>query len=160
VRSLHDFYRTAQHTPLIVDTTHFSLTTDTDSAKLWVHWLETKEEGGADYHMELISQAFLRPLTPRDTGMADMRKMLRNILEYAVSARLDSIKAAIANLPLPPPQTRNPKRGQSTKSTSSSDTMPNPAALVGHPLVTAPRFDAQLPTPELSSPPLKRPREE
>ncbi|KAF2000487.1 hypothetical protein P154DRAFT_434731 [Amniculicola lignicola CBS 123094] len=134
VRSLHDFYRTAQHTPPIVDTAHFSLTTDTDSVKLWVHWVETKEDGGADYHMELISQAFLRPLTPRDTGMVDMRKMLRNILEYAVGARLDNIKAAIASLPLPPLRTRSPKRGPSKKSMSSSDTMSNSATPVGHPL--------------------------
>lgn len=125
MRSLHDFYRTAQHTPSIVDMAHFSLTTDTDSAKLWVHWLETKDDGGVDHHMELISQAFLRPLTPRDTGMVDMRKMLRNILEYAVSARLDNIKAAIASLPLPPSRTRSPKRGQSKKSMSSSDTISN-----------------------------------
>ncbi|PVH96089.1 hypothetical protein DM02DRAFT_570094, partial [Periconia macrospinosa] len=95
VRNLHDFYRSAQHVTSIVDTAHFSLTTDTNSAKLWVHWLENAEDRGADYHMELISQAFLRPLTPRDTGMVDMRKMLRNILEYAVTERLNNIKDAI-----------------------------------------------------------------
>ncbi|KAF2800535.1 hypothetical protein K505DRAFT_228580 [Melanomma pulvis-pyrius CBS 109.77] len=160
VRSLHDFYRTAQHSPSIVDTAHFSLTTDTDIVKLWVHWLETNENGGADYHMELVNQAFLRPLTPRDTGMVDMRKMLRNILEYAVGARLHNIKAAIASLPLPPPRTRSPKRGLSRKSMTSSDTMPNAAKSVRHPLAAAPKFDAQPPMPGYSSLPLKRLREE
>ena len=110
--------------------------------------------------MELISQAFLRPLTPRDTGMVDMRKMLRNILEYAVSERLDKIKAAISNLPLPLRRMQSPKRGQPKKSMSSTDTMTNSVALAGHPLTTAPRFDAQLSTPESSSPPYKRLREE
>ena len=55
MRNLYDFYRSAQHVPSVVDTAHFSLTTDTDSAKLWVHWLEKREDAGVDYHMELIS---------------------------------------------------------------------------------------------------------
>jgi hypothetical protein len=109
--------------------------------------------------MELINQALLRSLTPRDADMVDMRKMLCNILEYAVGTRLDNIKAAIASLPLPPLRTRSPKRGQSKKSTSSFDILSNPTVPVEHPLTTAPRFDAQLPTPEFSSPPLKRLRE-
>ncbi|KAF2788127.1 hypothetical protein K505DRAFT_366742 [Melanomma pulvis-pyrius CBS 109.77] len=101
--------------------------------------------------MELISQAFLRPLTPRDTGMVDIRKMLRNIPEYAVSAWFNSLEATIASLPIPPPRTRSPKR---------ADTMSNPAAPVGHPLATAPRLDVQPLTPELSSSPFIRLREE
>lgn len=160
MRNLHDFYRSAHDVTSIVDTAHFSLTTDTDSAKLWVHWLENAEDRGADYHMELISQAFLRPLTPRDTGMVDMRKMLRNIFEYAVTERLNNIKAAISSLPLPLPRMQSPKRGQSKKSMSSTDTMASSGALVGHPLTTAPRFDAQLSTPESFPPPHKRLREE
>jgi hypothetical protein len=145
VRSLLDLCQTAQHTPSIVDTAHFSLTTETDTAKLWVHWLESREDGGADYHMELINQAFWRPLTPRDTGMIDMRKMLRNILEYAVSTRLDNIKAAIASLPPPRLRMGCPKRTQSKKPMSSSDTLSNSATLVGHPLATAPSLkDAPL----------------
>jgi hypothetical protein len=159
VRSLQDFYQTAQRTPSMVDVAHFSLTTDTDSAKLWVHWLENNKDGGVDYHMELVSQAFLRPLTPRDTGMVDMRKMLRNILDYAVTTRLDNIKAAIAHLPLPPPRTRSPKRSQPNTSMSLSDPMSNSTTLAGHPLATAPRSDAQLQTTGSSSPSLKRLRE-
>lgn len=144
----------------VVDTAHFLLTTDTDSEKLWVHWLEKREDAGADYHMELISQAFLRPLTPRDTGMVDMRKMLRNILGYAVSERLDKIKAAISSLPLPLPRMQSPKRGQLKKSMSSTDTTTSSVALAGHPLTTTPRFGVQLSTPESSFPPHKRLREE
>jgi hypothetical protein len=92
--------------------------------------------------------------------MVDMRKMLRNILEYAVTERLNNIKAAISSLPLPLPRMQSPKRRQSKRSTSSTDTMTSSAALLGHPLATAPRFDAQLSTPESVSPPHKRPREE
>jgi len=50
--------------------------------------------------MELIGQAFLRLLTRKDTDIVDMCKMLRNILEYAVSTRLNNIKAAITSLSL------------------------------------------------------------
>jgi hypothetical protein len=154
-RNLYDLYQTAQHEPSIVDTTHFSLTTDTDTAKLWVHWLKAKEDGGTDHHMELISQAFLRPLTSKDTSMVDMRKMLRNILESAVSARLDSIRTAIASLPLPPPRMRSPKLRPAKK---SFDTQSDPAVSLEHPFTTAPRIDAQLQTPGSLSPPLKRMR--
>jgi hypothetical protein len=66
MRSLHDFYQTAKNAPSIVETAHFSLTIDTDSAELWVHWLETKVDGGADHHTELIMQALLEAADTRD----------------------------------------------------------------------------------------------
>jgi hypothetical protein len=84
----------------IIDKAHFSLTCDTETAQLWVHWLEPSQSMPDEYgyYMHCIKKAFLRPDDKRDTSLMDMRKMLRNILWYAVTKRLARIKTTIKAL--------------------------------------------------------------
>jgi hypothetical protein len=84
----------------VIDKAHFSLTCDTETAQLWVHWLEPSQSapGEHEYYMHCSKKAFLRPDDKRDTSLMDMRKMLRNILWYAVTKRLARIKTTIKAL--------------------------------------------------------------
>jgi hypothetical protein len=148
VRSLDCFYQAAGLTACVVDKAHFSLTTDTRTVLLWVHWSDTNQGAAKpSYYMLQIAQAFLRPNTPRDTSMKDMRKMLRNILKYALSTRLHNIKAAITKLPPAPPSTRSPKRSPTktlTSSVKSNSGLSNSS-------LTVPKLDTQSPTETSSS---------
>jgi hypothetical protein len=106
VRNIDSFCQAAEiatptgKTASVIDKAHFSVTCDTETAKLWVHWLEPSQSvsGGKEYYMHCIKKAFLRPDDERDTSLVDMRKMLQNILWYAVTKRLAKIKTAIKAL--------------------------------------------------------------
>jgi hypothetical protein len=96
VRYLYEFYASAGCTPSDIDTCHFSITCDTLTAILFVHWRQINPADGTSiqYCMKKIAQAFLDPMDG-DAQLTDMRKYLRNILDFAVTSRLDKIKAAI-----------------------------------------------------------------
>jgi hypothetical protein len=102
-RNLDCFFTDANYPATVVDTAHFSLTTDSDSVKLWVHWIDKDSAAAPLYRMRCIKQAFLQMHDDDDIGMKDMRMMLLNILEYANGERLDRIKDAITKLSSDPP---------------------------------------------------------
>lgn len=100
VRYLFEFYTAAKQPTSVIDTAHFSLTTDTKYVSLFVHWREDDTATGkTKYHMKEIAQAFLSPVEAEDTAIVRMRKRLRNILDYALGERLTRIKKAIADMP-------------------------------------------------------------
>lgn len=85
---LHEFYTDVGRIPSVVDTCHFSATCDMETIKLWVHWRE-EEDGQVDHYMKCIKRAFLE-ITIDDESMnlfIATRKMLRNILDYAMNER-------------------------------------------------------------------------
>ena len=89
VNHLHEFYSVSRGRacePGIVETCHFSLTCDLLNGNIFVHWREQ------DVHrMELVYEFSLR----KEAEVESARRMLWNIMDYAVEERLQSIKAAI-----------------------------------------------------------------
>jgi hypothetical protein len=87
----------------MVETCHFSLTSEMWSLALWVHWRELDKHGTVQYRMEIIHSATLRDLD----ALLVTRRMLRNIVDWSLNERLKSIKATLQlfwDSPLRPPQ--------------------------------------------------------
>ncbi|KAF2123679.1 hypothetical protein P153DRAFT_371493 [Dothidotthia symphoricarpi CBS 119687] len=126
INHLHAFYTEAGISPSVVDTCHFSLTCDFESAYLFVHWREDDQAKSPTYHMKKIEQSFLRDLhDPNNPTMVCLRGRLRNILDFALGPRLDRIKATIPILKAVKAQKRarvSPTRRMSKMShTTASD---------------------------------------
>lgn len=100
-----------------VDTCHWSVTCDTDTVRLYVHW----HEAGPRYHMKELDRAPLKPSweDPENKSLRRMRDRLRNIQEHAVKGRLQRIKTALETVPVPAPLSmRSPsKKGASKQQT-------------------------------------------
>jgi hypothetical protein len=88
VNYLHKFYNLAypDQQPDVIDTAHYSFTSDLHTAQIWVHWYD--EEG---HHMEMIFEFSLR----EEDRIVKARGILKNILNYATGNRLDNIKNAL-----------------------------------------------------------------
>jgi hypothetical protein len=94
----HAFLEKAGFTPSVVETCHFSITCDMETAWLWIHW-RMSVAGTVGHHMKKIGQYFVRDLhDPTNASMIQMRCQLRNILDWAVGPRLSIFKTAIANI--------------------------------------------------------------
>ncbi|KAF2254224.1 hypothetical protein BU26DRAFT_558934 [Trematosphaeria pertusa] len=147
---LHDFFTAAGHEPSLIDTSHFSLTCDMNTVHLWVHWRQ--EEGDVKHFMKIIGQAFLRDID--DDGnpqLVKIRKMLRNLLDYAVGARLQKIRSAIPDLEANKARKRSqsPRKGRRCSPTKcGSDTLSLPSAKSSNNLFNMP--PPHLPSPTLS----------
>ena len=100
---LFQLYMRAGVAPSAIQTCHWSLTCDTDEVRLYVHW-RVVEDGEVQYHMDEVDRAPVNPARsdPNNTKMRAMRDMLRNIQDYALKERLQSIKSALKRTPLPP----------------------------------------------------------
>ncbi|KAF2248603.1 hypothetical protein BU26DRAFT_405887, partial [Trematosphaeria pertusa] len=91
INYLHTFYQKARGTnPTLVETCHVSATVDLRTVILWIHW----RSPDGSYHMEQIEAGFL----DKERDNIGIRAILRNIEDYALSARLESIKTAIDQL--------------------------------------------------------------
>ncbi|KAF2254241.1 hypothetical protein BU26DRAFT_401806, partial [Trematosphaeria pertusa] len=87
VNCLWDLYRVAYNrTPSVLEACHFSWLSDLEFAQLWVHWRE-----GAQHYMEHVDDFSLR----KEDDVCKARGFLRNIVNSAVTERLDSIKKAL-----------------------------------------------------------------
>jgi hypothetical protein len=69
---------------------HFSLTIDTWSAMLFVHWNEESPDGRAEYYMERIMHIILHD----EHGVADMRAVMKRIIVHAMGPRLQKLREA------------------------------------------------------------------
>jgi hypothetical protein len=99
---LNEFYLASGHEPTVVEPAHFSITCDTKSVKLWVHWLDKEEENApAHCYMQCIAKPRMIPGFEDDKAILHMRNALRNILDYSLDKRLKNIKDTIAKLPAP-----------------------------------------------------------
>jgi hypothetical protein len=118
------YFSQSGRTRSVVDTHHWSLTCDMNTAKLFCHWLQISNAGERTFHMKLVDEALLR--NPKDTenaGMADFRRILRNILDYAIGDRRQMIKDAIPGLK-DTLALRKRKRPSKAGSTNSKSTPP------------------------------------
>lgn len=97
VNALHAFHVAAGvSTPSAVNTCHWSLTCDVNTAKLFVHWRTTHDFGTVHQYMKLVDEAPLRsPKGPDNAEMVAFRNLLRNILNWSVGTRLERIKALL-----------------------------------------------------------------
>lgn len=87
----------------MVETCLSSLTSEMWSLALWIHWRELDKHGTVQYKMEIIHLATLRDLD----ALLVTRRMLRNIVDWSLNERLNSIKATRPlswYSPLRPPQ--------------------------------------------------------
>ncbi|KAF2241400.1 hypothetical protein BU26DRAFT_525225 [Trematosphaeria pertusa] len=93
VNHLHDFYIVAypHREPTVVETCHYSLTCDLHYAQIWVHWRQQGALAVPDHHMELVEEFSMR----KEADVRKARTVLRNILDYALGPRLQSLKAAL-----------------------------------------------------------------
>lgn len=84
--------------PTVVDTLHWSLVCNTQSAQLFCHWYNNDD---GRYHIfELCSAGLRAPFRKldRNKDMVRMRMYLRNILEWAQYERLDRIREVVATI--------------------------------------------------------------
>ena len=97
---LHDFYTRAGLQPSVVDTCHWSVTSDMTTAMLWVHWRTcSNKTKTVKHHMKLVDQQFLRAANDKNNkAMVHFRRKLRNILKWAVGPRLVKIRNAIPDV--------------------------------------------------------------
>jgi hypothetical protein len=87
VQYQHEFYSIAHGSSLSpVDTCHFSFVSDVNYGEIWVHWRE-----GMNFHMEQIFSFSLR----YEAEVQTARGYLRNICQYAVTERLESIRKSL-----------------------------------------------------------------
>ncbi|KAH8696774.1 hypothetical protein GQ44DRAFT_620790 [Phaeosphaeriaceae sp. PMI808] len=87
VNYIHEFYLAAyQRPPSVVDTHHVSVTCDMELCELWMHWRDSQS-----HHMELLSSSSMRDYD----AMLHLRGQLRNVRDWALGPRLQSIKAAL-----------------------------------------------------------------
>lgn len=90
VNYLHQFYAIARPTqvPSLIDTCHFSATTDMRSIIIWVHWREQGEDGNVSHHMEQVEPGML----DKGRDNEEIRAILRNLQDHALGCRLQGIK--------------------------------------------------------------------
>ncbi|KAF2622325.1 hypothetical protein BU25DRAFT_352497 [Macroventuria anomochaeta] len=87
VNYLYEFYLAAYKRPLsAVDTHHVSVTCDMEHCELWMHWRD-----GQSHYMELVSSHSMRDYN----AMLQLRGQLRNVRDWALGPRLQSIKTAL-----------------------------------------------------------------
>jgi hypothetical protein len=87
VQDQHESYSIAHGSSLSqVDTCHFSFASDVNYSETWVHWRE-----GMNFHMEEIFSFSLR----YEAAFQTARGYLRNICQYAVTERLESIRKSL-----------------------------------------------------------------
>lgn len=131
---LHKLYTNAgQPNPSMVDTCHFSVTCDFDTARLWVHF-RLDGSAGPFYHMAHVAKTWLEGEDERPQGQQSasdlelFRKYIRNIYDYALETRLDRIKQAVTDVynskctmaekaakVAKPPSRRSSKRGPQSR---------------------------------------------
>jgi hypothetical protein len=75
----------------MVKTCLSSLTSKMWSLALWIHWRELDKHSTVQYKMEIIHSATLRDLD----ALLVTRRMLRNIVDWLLNKRLNSIKATL-----------------------------------------------------------------
>jgi hypothetical protein len=119
---LHRFYKRAGLPANEVDTCHWSITSDTDTVRLYLHWRE-HTAGVPSYHMQEIYRAPLAGSKddPNNDQMRQLRDRLRNIKDYAVEERLARIKQALKFIPLP---SKSPKKSRGNSTLSKQQTIP------------------------------------
>ncbi|KAF2752954.1 hypothetical protein EJ05DRAFT_445837 [Pseudovirgaria hyperparasitica] len=94
INHMNKFFVAAAHNTKPVDTCHFSMTCDMDSVQLYVHWRDISSEGLERYHMELIKRTWLE----EPTEVKDYKRVLRNIVHWATTTRLENIRCALVKL--------------------------------------------------------------
>lgn len=127
-----------------VHTCHWSVTCDAVIVNLFLHWRE-QTNSGPRYHMMDIATANLRAnaMSGDNPDLRRMRDRLRNIQRYAVEERLQGIKQALSNIPLP---LMTPKK---TRGKGSS--WP-PSDKVLESAVSSPRDNQPMPPPQSNNP--------
>lgn len=112
VNYLHKFYTVAyMREPTIVEICHFSLTCDLLNGNIFVHWRDQDI-----HHMELVFEFSLR----KEVEVQEARTILRNIVEYATTKRLESIKAALPSFAEHRPSSETMLESTTAPSVSSS----------------------------------------
>jgi hypothetical protein len=87
VNYLYEFYLAACKTPpSVTDTHHVSVTCDMEQCEIWIHWRDCES-----HYMELVSSHSMRDYN----AMLQLRGQLRNVRDWALGPRLQSIKAAL-----------------------------------------------------------------
>ncbi|KAH8730348.1 hypothetical protein GQ44DRAFT_700175 [Phaeosphaeriaceae sp. PMI808] len=115
VNYMHHFYALAypSRQPTQIETCHFSVTTEGYTIMVWIHWREVNSEDGEVYYrMEPVETARMNEIG----DLHEVRKLLHNLVDYAMGERVRSIKEA---LPLFWPN-RPVKKAKSSKAASSS----------------------------------------
>ncbi|KAF2752982.1 hypothetical protein EJ05DRAFT_470868 [Pseudovirgaria hyperparasitica] len=143
IRHLHTFYEKACYDTSPVRTCHFSVVCNMFSLEVYVIWREHSECAGGDaYHMEPILRTYLSD----EDGVQKYRRVLRNIVEWGRTTRLDDIRLALTNLRV------NEDSTSSVSATQSVNTGSSVASLPGQ------KPEIMVPTPprDTSDPPKKR----
>ncbi|KAF2733706.1 hypothetical protein EJ04DRAFT_577407 [Polyplosphaeria fusca] len=94
VNYMHQFYLLAypNRAPTPLETCHFSMTTECYTIILWIHWREVNPMDGQVYfRMEEVEMARMRKLD----DVLEVRKILKNYIDFAMGERLRSIKKAL-----------------------------------------------------------------
>lgn len=121
VNYMHHFYSLAypNRAPTQLETCHFSLTTESYTIILWIHWREVNPEDGEVYfRMEEVEMARMGKLD----DLLDVRRMLHNYLDFALGERLRSIKEALpAFWPNRPEKDVKKTKSQSSTTVSRSE---------------------------------------
>ncbi|KAH5758548.1 hypothetical protein HBI16_200380 [Parastagonospora nodorum] len=93
------FLKHAGMVPTLLDTIHFSLTCNMDTVKLYVHWRE-HFAGDIHHYSKRIGSHNLSDADEDESNpdMLEFRARLRNILDWAVGVRLDTIQCAIGKI--------------------------------------------------------------
>jgi hypothetical protein len=95
VANLYQFYQTRGiKCPSASSTCHFSGTATADSCFLYVHWRLEEAGKHPTYHMDRIASGNLDDADQ----LAGFRRVIRNIFDHAVDARLTEIKNAVAGI--------------------------------------------------------------
>ncbi|KAF2647979.1 hypothetical protein K491DRAFT_685068 [Lophiostoma macrostomum CBS 122681] len=91
VNYLHEYYETAYKRPATpLEAHHISFTTDVATFRIWVHWRE-EDQSASHHYMKCILKGFLSD----ERDVSAVRRILDNLLTYAVGYRLRSIKDAL-----------------------------------------------------------------
>ena len=108
--------------PTAVDTMHWSVTCDTKTIELFVHWRDQTGDGPVQYHMRRICISTLEAFdddAEENIQVVEIRKRLRNILDYVQGPRLERIKTVLARIPLP--KARSGGKSQKSSQYQQSD---------------------------------------
>jgi hypothetical protein len=147
VNYLYDLYSVAYgSTPSFVETCHFSLVCDMQYVEVWVHWRE-----GIVHYMEQLRCGACRS----EKDLLDVRKVIRNINDYAINERLSSIRSALQ--PFAAANKINPRYAphpepilDTTPSLSSRslrrialDPPPTPLSVASEPVKKRPRLESE-----------------
>ncbi|OAL53594.1 hypothetical protein IQ07DRAFT_502074 [Pyrenochaeta sp. DS3sAY3a] len=82
------------------NTCHWSVTSDMSIIQLWLVWADHHPENGTlQYHIQQVARKDLCDLEDEENpGMVEFRRILRNILSWAMGERLDTIRKAMVKL--------------------------------------------------------------